>query len=93
MKSMSPSIEFFERTYLEGNVTANGNEVIDWMMSCADIKQDPSGNVKLVKPQRAKSEARIDGVITSVMALDVARAQGELYISDDEIEKMVSFTR
>ncbi len=93
MKSMSPSIEFFERTYLEGNVSANGNEVIDWMMSCADIKQDPSGNVKLVKPQRAKSEARIDGVITSVMALDVARAQGELYISDDEIERMVSFTR
>lgn len=93
MRSMSPSIENFERTYLEGRITANGNEVIDWMMSCADINQDSSGNVKLVKPQRAKSEARIDGVITSVMALDVARAQGDMYFSDEEIEKMVSFTR
>lgn len=91
MKSMSPSIEFFERNYLKGTVGDNGNEVIDWMMSCAEIFQDSAGNVKLVKPKRAKSGARIDGVITSVMALDVARAQGENSISDDDIERMVSF--
>lgn len=91
LKSMSPSIEFFERNYLEGTVTANGNEVIDWMMGCAEVFQDSSGNVKLVKPKRQKSGKRIDGVITSVMALDVARAQDNNSISAEDIERMVSF--
>lgn len=72
MKSMSPTIMDFERAYLEGKVTDNGNEVIDWMMSCAETFQDTTGNVKLVKPKK-RTEARIDGVITSVMALNNAR--------------------
>ena len=42
------------------------------MMSCAETFQDSSGNVKLVKPKR-RTEARIDGVITSVMALSNAK--------------------
>lgn len=72
MKTMSPTIMDYERTYLEGNVSDNGNEVIDWMMSCAETFQDSSGNVKLVKPKK-RTEARIDGVITSVMALANAK--------------------
>lgn len=93
MKSLSPAIESFERTYLNGDISANGNEVINWMLSCADIVQDPAGNVKLVKPKRQTSEARIDGVVTSVMALDVANAQDGTNLSDDDIDKMISFTR
>ena len=72
MKTMSPTIMDFERTYLEGKVSDNGNECVDWMMSCAETFQDSSGNVKLVKPKR-RTEARIDGVITSVMALANAK--------------------
>ena len=72
MKTMSPTIMDFERAYLEGNVSDNGNEVVDWMMSCAETFQDTSGNVKLVKPKK-RTEARIDGVITSVMALANAK--------------------
>ncbi len=71
MKTMDPAIRDFERAYLEGKVSANGNEVMDWMMSCADISQDTSGNVKIVKPRR-RTEARIDGVITSIMAYETA---------------------
>ena len=72
MKTMSPTIMDFERAYLEGKVSDNGNECIDWMMSCAETFQDTSGNVKLVKPKK-RTEARIDGVITSVMALSNAK--------------------
>ncbi len=72
MKTMSPTIMDFERTYLEGKVSDNGNECVDWMMSCAETFQDSSGNVKLVKPKK-RTEARIDGVITSVMALSNAK--------------------
>ena len=72
MKTMSPTIMDFERAYLEGKVSDNGNEVVDWMMSCAETFQDSSGNVKLVKPKK-RTEARIDGVITSVMALSNAK--------------------
>ena len=71
LKTMSPSIKQFERAYLEGNVYALDNECVSWMMSCAEIFQDTTGNIKLVKPKR-RTEARIDGVITSVMALDCA---------------------
>ena len=72
MKTMSPTIMDFERAYLEGKVSDNGNECVDWMMSCAETFQDSSGNVKLVKPKK-RTEARIDGVITSVMALANAK--------------------
>ena len=72
MKTMSPTIMDFERAYLEGNVSDNGNEVVDWMMSCAETFQDTTGNVKLVKPKK-RTEARIDGVISSVMALSNAK--------------------
>ena len=87
MKSMSPAILDYERAYLEGRVSANGNPVIDWMMSCAETYQDTSGNVKLVKPKR-KTSARIDGVITSVMAMNNAMTNDVGYLGD--ITKMVT---
>ena len=90
MKTMSPTITDFERTYFQGLVSANGNEVIDWMMSNAEVMQDSSGNVKLVKPRR-RSGARIDGVITSVMALNTAKTQDVAPLTDEEIARMVSF--
>ena len=71
LKTMSPSIQQYERAYLDGKIFAEDNECVTWMMSCAETWQDSTGNVKLVKPKR-RTEARIDGVISSVMALDCA---------------------
>lgn len=71
LKTMSPSIQQYERAYLDGKIFAEDNECVTWMMSCAETWQDSTGNVKLVKPKR-RTEARIDGVIASVMALDCA---------------------
>lgn len=71
MKTMSQALQKFERAYMEGIITANANPVMDWMVSCADVKSD-GNNVKLVKPIKSKSSTRIDGVITSLMAYDTA---------------------
>ena len=90
IKSMSPTINDFEREYLMGNVSANGNEVMDWMMSCADMFQDTNGNVKLVKP-KSRTGKRIDGVITSVMSLNTAKTQGTETLNDEDVKDMVSF--
>ena len=41
-------------------------------------RTDPNDNIKVVKPQFTKSSRRIDGVITSIMAmnrLEVARGE------------------
>ena len=75
MKNMSAITTKFERAYRQGEVTANRNPVIDWMMSCADVKMDSADNVKLVKADKWAS--RIDGVITSIMAYDNADTHGK----------------
>lgn len=88
LKTMSPSIKQFERAYLEGSVFALDNECITWMMGCAEAYQDATGNVKLVKPKR-RTESRIDGVITSVMALDCAMKHDEEPVGD--VSDLISF--
>lgn len=88
-KTMDPAIRDYERTYLEGKVSANGNTVMDWMMSCAEVVQDSSGNVKIVKPNGKKVETRIDGVITSIMALSNAKTN-DLGAFSGSIEDMVT---
>lgn len=74
-KQMSASTSSFERSYLQGNIQANGNPVMRWMMSCCESKADVSGNIRLVKPNVQKSQARIDSVIASIMAYDTAETQ------------------
>ena len=88
LKTMSPSIQQFERAYLEGRVFAEDNECVTWMMSCAEVWQDSTGNIKLVKPKR-RTEARIDGVITSVMALDCAIKHDAEPVGD--VSDLISF--
>ena len=46
-----------------------GNPVMNWMLSCTEVAQDPAGNIKPVKPDRYKSGKRIDGVVAGIMAL------------------------
>ena len=88
LKTMSPTIMDFERAYLEGMVSDNGNEVVDWMMSCAESFQDTNGNVKIVKPKR-RTTSRIDGVITSIMALSNARTN-DLSTFDGDVDEMIT---
>jgi phage terminase large subunit-like protein len=54
---------------LAGRIRHGGDPVLRWMADNLMVRQDPAGNVK---PDKAKSRQRIDGVVALVMALDRA---------------------
>lgn len=70
--TMSPAAKDFETKVLQGMLAHANNPVMNWMVSCTDIVSDPAGNIKPVKPDRGKSNKRIDGVVASIMALNAA---------------------
>lgn len=45
------------------------NPVLRWMADCAEVMQDPNGNIKPTKPDRRQSAARIDGIAALVNAM------------------------
>ena len=47
---------------------------MNWMLSNIAIQEDPAGNLK---PNKAKSKDKIDGVVALIMAL------GEMMIGED----------
>lgn len=49
-----------------------GNPVLRWMADCAEVMQDPAGNIKPAKPDRRKSAKRIDGIAALVNAMSRA---------------------
>ena len=64
--SMSaPSKELLRRV-LGRQIAHGGNPVLRWMADNVAARQDPAGNVK---PDKARSTGRIDGIVASVMAL------------------------
>ncbi|MCD1654725.1 terminase family protein [Treponema zuelzerae] len=72
--NMSGPISLFEREISRGNITdLDNNPVFKWMMSNAQCKTLPKNLLKLTKVNEDKtSGSRIDGVITSVMAVSLA---------------------
>jgi len=67
--SMSGPSKELLRLVLSGKLHHGGNPVLRWMADNAVVKSDPAGNIK---PDKAKSTQRIDGIVASVMALDRA---------------------
>ncbi len=54
---------------LGGKVRHGGHPILRWMAAHTFVREDAAGNIK---PDKAKSRHRIDGIVASVMA--VARA-------------------
>ena len=50
---------------MEGRVIHGGNPVLKWMASNVVMEQDPAGNIK---PTKAKSIEKIDGIVALIMA-------------------------
>jgi len=67
--SMSFPSKEFEKAALNGMLCHGGDEVLEWMMSNISLRYDPSGNIK---PDKAKSGDKIDGVVAAVMAIGEA---------------------
>ncbi|MET0448285.1 MAG: terminase TerL endonuclease subunit [Aeromicrobium sp.] len=66
----SPSIKELQRLLGEEAVLHNGNPVARWMASVVESKDDGNDNLRLVKPDRKKSQARIDGIAAMTTGLD-----------------------
>lgn len=66
IRSFSPCTKWFEKLVLEQKLQHGGNPVLSWMLSNVTIYTDGSGNQK---PHKDKSNEKIDGVISSIMAL------------------------
>jgi phage terminase large subunit-like protein len=76
-QSMSPPTKELMKLVLSQKIAHDGNPVLRWMADNVVARQDPAGNLK---PDKAKSRARIDGVVASIMALDRAtRYQYSVY--------------
>ena len=66
-KDMSPASRAFYEELMKGNIIHGGNPVMKWMCGNVVIEQDPAGNIK---PTKAKSKDKIDGIVAAIMALD-----------------------
>jgi phage terminase large subunit-like protein len=67
--SMAVPVKEFEKRLLERKLRHGGNPVLRWMAGNVAVKQDPAGNLK---PDKASSQGKIDGIVGLIMALDRA---------------------
>jgi len=65
--SMAAPMKEFERRLLEKRLHHGGNPVLRFMADSVVVQMDAAGNIK---PDKANSQARIDGIVALVMALD-----------------------
>lgn len=67
--SMSPPTKELLNLVLAKKLNHGGNPVLRWMADNLVVKQDPAGNIK---PDKAKSTEKIDGMVALIMAIDRA---------------------
>ena len=65
--SMSPPTKEFYKLLMEGQIIHGGNPVMRWMAGNVVVDTDPAGNIK---PTKARSPEKIDGIVAAIMALD-----------------------
>jgi len=69
MRALSPPAKEVERTVREGKLRHGNHPVLKWMFENVTLESDAAGNIK---PSKSKSHEKIDGVIATVMAFDLA---------------------
>jgi phage terminase large subunit-like protein len=73
--SMSHPMKELLRLTLGQRLRHGGNPILKWMADNLVVSQDSAGNIK---PEKAKSRHKIDGMVAGVMALDRAmRSKGQ----------------
>lgn len=72
--SMSAPTKALLQLVVDGSVLAGGNGALRAQVSYTSAKTDPSGNIK---PDKSTSSARIDGVVSCIMALDGLNRRGQ----------------
>lgn len=64
--SMSAPSKWMEALILNGKLWHAGHPILRWMMNNVTAERDAAGNIK---PSKEKSTERIDGVVSTIMAL------------------------
>ena len=78
-KDMSPPTKEFLKLLMEGKIIHGGNPVMRWMSGNVVVDRDAAENIK---PTKAKSPEKIDGIVAAIMALDRCirhEQQGSVY--------------
>jgi phage terminase large subunit-like protein len=73
--SMNPPMKELERLVLSKKLIHGNNPVLTWMADNLVAKMDPSGNIK---PDKAASREKIDGMVALIMAIDLALRHPEV---------------
>lgn len=71
--SMSPPTKELQNLTLSHRLRHGGHPVLRWMASNMVVTQDPAGNLK---PDKARSSEKIDGMVALTMAIDRATRYG-----------------
>jgi phage terminase large subunit-like protein len=66
--SLSAPTKSLERAILSGTLRHDGHPVLRWNIGNVSVETDPAGNLK---PSKAASTDRIDGVVALIMAVDL----------------------
>lgn len=69
----APTLEF-ETLIKSGRLEHGGNPVLSWMASNVSVKLDDAG---CMKPSKAKSTGKIDGIVSAIMAVGLASKHDE----------------
>ena len=72
--SMSSPSKRLEELILSEEISHGNHAVLNWMAGNVAISEDPAGNIK---PDKKKSEEKIDGIVGLIMALGRAIVQPE----------------
>lgn len=67
--SMGPATKALEEWILAKRISHGGHPILAWMASNVVVRMDPAGNLK---PDKAKSAEKIDGMVALIMAIDRA---------------------
>ena len=66
-KAYAAAMNEFHRRLLKKKIHHGGNPILKWMANNVAVRQDVDGNLR---PDKANSQGKIDGIVTIVMALD-----------------------
>lgn len=83
--SQAAPMKEFERRWTAKRIHHGHHPVARWMADNVEVKRDPAGNLKIVKPQHHSDPRKVDGIQALVQAIDrVSRytQQGSIYDSD-----------
>src|SRR5690606_34784134 len=71
--SLSAPMKYLEELVLTGRLVHGNNPLLNWQADNLTVEQDAAGNIK---PSKAKSRQRIDGMVALVLALSRLMVHG-----------------